>query len=218
MFVRNYYRARAAYQVDLNKNILGYYNSSSDFSLPKLTTVDGTVPTKYYSTNYLNSSFVPSFYYSTWREAMVNRYPSIDVSSPIVSTGTNSIIYKPFNQAVFFGTGSTAPTIDDYRLAGDTVTGYTSSHTYKDEYAEDGTFAKRTATYTITNNNAEPVTIGEIGIFICAVWTTGYSSNKYIYTTYPYLLERTVLESPITIPAGGVGQVTYSITENYLEP
>lgn len=218
MFVRNFYRVRAAYQVAKQRELLGYYNSSRDFSLPKFTTVDGTVPTKYYDVGYLNSSFVPSFDYSTWISAMLNISPSIDVSSPIVSTGTNPTSYKPFSQAVFFGTGSISPTIDDYRLSGDTVTGYTSSNYSKDEYAEDGTFAKRTITYTITNNNTEPVTIGEIGIFICATWTTSRSSDKYIYTTYPYLLERTVLESPITIPAGGVGQVTYSITENYLEP
>ena len=47
---------------------------------------------------------------------------------------------------------------------------------------------------------------------------TAYTGNS-IYTTYPYLIERTVLESPITIPAnGGVGQVTYKIRMDYPVP
>lgn len=56
---------------------------------------------------------------------------------------------------------------------------------------------------TITNNNETDITIGEVGI----VYQTGSS--------YSVLFERTVLESPITIPAGGVGQVTYTIRMNY---
>lgn len=204
MFVRNWYKARAAEIADKYIEILG-----SESNYPKLVSVDGTTPSQKYSGKYQS---VPG--YTSWQNAMKYAKFDCDVSAPIEQSSSSS---RPFDCRTFFGSGTTTPTIDDYRLEGAIAMNCTESHVVETSYAEDGTSATRKITYTITNNNDEPITIGEIGIFVCACWQTNYSGNKK-YTAYPYLYERTVLESPITIPAGGVGQVTYSITENYLEP
>lgn len=104
---------------------------------------------------------------------------------------------------VCFGSGTTPATEDDYCMEGDLFTNYTYSQTY--EYGNGSVTYK----YTLTNNGDEPFTIGEIGIVTnvtsaVAGNTTGYRSMV--------LLERTVLESPITIPAnGGVGQIAYTL-------
>lgn len=96
-----------------------------------------------------------------------------------------------------FGSGTTPPTKDDYCLEndiGDSVTlssqGSTSV-TVTDDYVE------YSATFGITAK--ETVAISEVGLFM----------SNYV------MVERTVLETPITIPAGQSKQVTYTIRMNY---
>lgn len=107
---------------------------------------------------------------------------------------------------VVLGTGTTAPTLDDYALSGNLVNTYTYSATIKNESDENG--LTTTALYTITNTGTSAITIGEIGLI--ADLTTNSSS-----ATYKGLLERTVLDTPLTIEPGGVGQLTYAIRFNY---
>lgn len=92
---------------------------------------------------------------------------------------------------VVFGEGTEPPTYEDYKLSGTPITGInaTVTNNNKNEATE------LEYVYTITNGNSEAITIAEIGIV-----TSGY-----------YLLERSLLDTPITIPAGGIGQVTYRI-------
>ena len=100
-----------------------------------------------------------------------------------------------YKAGVVLGTGDTAPTLYDYKLAGRVVTGFTYSYTVTSGKDENGSWAK--AKYTITNNNTAAVTIKEIGIM---------GGNTVC------LLERTVLEVPITIEGGGgVGQIEYTV-------
>ena len=63
------------------------------------------------------------------------------------------------------------------------------------------------AVYTITNNNAEEITIREVALHVLFYRTTSGSTNGCV-------IDRTVLDTPVTIPAGGVGQVEYTITFN----
>ena len=64
-----------------------------------------------------------------------------------------------------------------------------------------------TATYTITNNGSEAVTIAEVAI-MARILTDANGSNA---AATLQLWERTVLDYPVTIPAGGIGQVTYTV-------
>lgn len=113
---------------------------------------------------------------------------------------------------VLFGTGNTAPTIDDITLSGDPIDNTkisvktTKQFNYAESYFEIG------AVFTITNNGDSNITIGEIGIFNYFHTLEKQYGATY---TYPYMIERTVLENPITIAPGGVGQVTYTIRTNY---
>lgn len=104
------------------------------------------------------------------------------------------------------GTGTTAPTVDDYFLSGDVITTFTSSVNITTEDTEDGSII--TALYTITNTGDSAFTVGEIGLLGTA--KSGQNDPKY-----RVLFERTVLDSPVTIEPGGVGQVTYTIRMNY---
>lgn len=109
------------------------------------------------------------------------------------------------NGGVVLGTGRNAPTLEDYALFGELITGYTYSSSVSNVVDETG--QSITATYTITNNNDMAFTIGEVGI-IASFTSSATASNKA-------LLERTVLEEPLTIQPGGVGVLTYTIRMNY---
>ena len=106
---------------------------------------------------------------------------------------------------VYFGTGTTPPTMDDYKLTGDVFTSH-STVTSVTAVHEDAS-STITAQYTVCNTGTADVTIGEIGL----VSTIYQGSSGFGYM----MIERTVLDAPVTIPAGGVGQVTYTIRMNY---
>ena len=107
---------------------------------------------------------------------------------------------------VIIGSGTTPPTIDDYKLENRiTLSGITSSGSVSTT-SDDGGITL-ISVLTIANNSGQEITIGECGIF---------TNNGSTGDAYCALIERTVLESPITIPAGGVGQVTYTIRMNHI--
>lgn len=64
-----------------------------------------------------------------------------------------------------------------------------------------------TSTITVTNNNNTTISIGEIG-----VWTT--IDNNGGTLAGRCLLERTVLDAPVVIPAGSIGVIDYTISAN----
>lgn len=111
---------------------------------------------------------------------------------------------------VLIGTGTTPPTIDDYKLSGEIISNFTYSSALSIEETDGGFTA--TVLFTITNTGSEAFTIGEIGMITNA--DKQYSSKAS--ETYKYLIERTVLDEPLTIEAGGVGLLTYTI--NYTFP
>ena len=108
-------------------------------------------------------------------------------------------------QGVLFGTGDTPASLDDYKLAGDVIQNIAASISKTYSYSEAQPSLK--AVYTITNNNAAAITIKEVALN--AQFT--YSSNG---NASGCVIDRTVLDTPVTIPAGGVGQVEYTITIN----
>ena len=107
---------------------------------------------------------------------------------------------------LYFGNGAEPPTLDDYKLAGDVVSGFSVTKITTSEY--DGASAARTNVYTIANTSSTEITISEIGL-VGYAWNSATSNNGHA------LFDRTVLDEPVTIPAGGVGQVTYTIRMNY---
>lgn len=102
---------------------------------------------------------------------------------------------------VVFGTGDKAVAFDDYRLSSDQITTLSGSGTVNCSFDDTGFTAS--SLLTVTNNGSTDVTIREIGLVMQA------TGNWY------YLVDRTILDSPLTVPAGGIGQVVYTIRMNY---
>ena len=107
---------------------------------------------------------------------------------------------------VSFGTGTTPATASDYCL--ESILGTTqisASVPSTVSYSRVDTYEEYSVTFGVTNETADAITISEVGLPI-------YSNNS----PYPYVLvDRTVLDTPITIPAGQSKQITYTIRFNY---
>lgn len=109
---------------------------------------------------------------------------------------------------VAFGTGNAVPAYSDYKFSGNAIDLKTAGLTVTTNVTvtRDGDSAVSTAVYTIINNGTAAVTIGEIGI---AIKVAG-SANTQSGSGYA-LIEKTALDDPVTIPAGEVGKITYTI-------
>lgn len=99
---------------------------------------------------------------------------------------------------IYLGTGNVTPTIDDYKLSGELVTGLTSQG--KSTTANNNSI---TFSAIATNNTESPVTIKEIGL-------GGYYTGT---TPCVFLLTRDVLTTPVTLNVGD--SKTFSITIDF---
>lgn len=106
-------------------------------------------------------------------------------------------------RGIVFGEDNTEEDGNSHKLISPITSGLSFSEVSVSNDNEDGSVTC-TKTITVTNGNASPITIGEIGLV--GSLTTGSSNYSVI------LIDRTPLESPVTIPAGGIGVITYSIT------
>lgn len=99
---------------------------------------------------------------------------------------------------IYLGTGNVTPTIDDYKLSGELVTGLKSQEQSTTANNNSITFSA-----IATNNTESPVTIKEIGL-------GGYFTGD---TPCVILLTRDVLATPVTLNTGD--SKTFSITIDF---
>ena len=108
---------------------------------------------------------------------------------------------------VSFGTGTTPATMSDYSIESD-LGGTQISVSYPDSvsYSRDNTFDMYSVGFGITNKTSDAITISEVGLII---GTTSGSSE------YAVLVDRTVLDAPVTIPPHETKHIAYTIRFNY---
>lgn len=140
-----------------------------------------------------------------------------DVSGTIYdayyAAGNSDWLFAPFRfssvqtsqkgQGVVFGTGNTAPTVDDYCLSGGVITTLSKVATVNTVSIIDGSLCVKQA-ITVSNSGTATVTICEMGLVAVAYRSSSYSC--YV------LLDRTVLNEPLTLAPGEQGVVTYTFT------
>ena len=107
-------------------------------------------------------------------------------------------------KGVSFGIGTTPATTSDYCL--ESILGSTQisvSVPSAVSYSRGDAFDEYSVSFGVTNKTAEAITISEVGLIASP------SSTNYV------LVDRTVLDAPVTIPAGQSKQITYTIRFNY---
>lgn len=108
---------------------------------------------------------------------------------------------------VYFGSGSTPPTEDDYTLEAPISSGLSSVQTSLAECV-DCSYIERAA--IVKNTSAADITIREIGFFGVTVADGNSDSTNWLF-----LIDRTVLDEPITIPPGEVRTLTVRVENTF---
>lgn len=126
----------------------------------------------------------------------------------LAPTGDFTLDNFYYGSMIFVGSGTTAPTSDDYKLESPCVYSDSGLHVvniaqaYKEEYK-----TNRVVTITVRNNSLEDITVSEMGWFIAAsVDNSIDQTGEY----YRMMLAREVFE-PVTIKPGEVRAFTMSI-------
>lgn len=130
----------------------------------------------------------------------ISRSYYLPVSSPAYNGANGSITGSSARFAAAYGTGTTAPTIDDYQLSGNLISGLQYSMTNIDVNANGITFS-----HSITNSNSVSVTINEIAF--CIMGTSGSASACVMLT-------RDVLTEPIVLGPNEQRNVSIFIDSN----
>ena len=112
---------------------------------------------------------------------------------------------------VSFGTGTTPSTASDYflkNILGDTQISVSVPSAVS--FSRFDTYDEYSVTFGVTNITAEAITISEVGL-TAIPYSYISSTNIFKYA----LVDRTVLNTPVTIPAGESKQITYTFRFNY---
>ena len=121
----------------------------------------------------------------------------------------NSWSKSTIMSGVSFGTGTTPATVSDYFLESIlTETQINVSTPSSVSFNKFDTYEEYTVTFGVTNKTADAITISEMGL-------TAIPYSPYSGTPYYVLVDHTVLDTPVTIPAGQSKQITYTIRFNY---
>lgn len=130
-------------------------------------------------------------------------------SSDMVFSCMSSFTSSATGSGVMIGTGTTPATAGDYKLEAQITTGVTFSGTTNVSYNIDDDGYSMFTTGGVKNTGTEPIAVSEVGL-VCRLYYGTSSSNLC-----NVLLDRTVLEEPITINPGETKQLTYTIRMNY---
>ena len=110
-------------------------------------------------------------------------------------------------RGVSFGTGTTPATVSDHHLESgldNTKINVTSPSAVV--FSQGDTFDEYSVSFGVTNITANDITISEVALYSCA------SDSSY---TYSFLVDRTTLDAPVTIPANETKHIAYTIRFNY---
>jgi hypothetical protein len=107
---------------------------------------------------------------------------------------------------VYFGSGSTPATREDYKLESPIESGLSITNPSSLVWLEtDGGNCSAVADFVLRNTSGAKIVVREVG-FVSAL----IRQNDGDF--YPCLFERTVLDNPVTIPAGEAKLIEYKVT------
>ena len=170
MVTRNFYNA-VVHQLVANS-----LSNLTNFKL-NMTKTDGTKPDEYNTVN--------AFPYTL--NNVVYQAPTID---QITGSFSSSI-----GKTLFIGSGTTPPTIDDYKLENQITTGFSASITGSSSIDAIYSSGQFTITLTIVNTQTENLVISELGYCVYGI----------------FLYDRIVLDTPITIAPGATKTIEYRL-------
>lgn len=112
------------------------------------------------------------------------------------------------NAGFHFGSGTTTPTENDYKLESDITSGISVVLNASARYSSPK--PHMTFTFTITNTGSSNVTINEIGIVTASIQCCT-SSSATSASSANVLIDRTLLDTPLTIAPSSTAALEYTV-------
>lgn len=140
----------------------------------------------------MNYDGVPTLF-TAYNSSYVTRVFPGDADILKISISDNVSVY-----GIVFGDGTVAPSPNDYKMSGNNINSSLEKLSTVKTATLDGDTQHFSFVFTLRNNSSASLTISEVGWF-------GYAN-------FPMMLDRTLLATPVTIPAGEVGTVKYTIS------
>ena len=103
------------------------------------------------------------------------------------------------SNGIIVGSGNTTPTENDYQLDSQILSGLSVTSSFV-RYGGEGTKIGYVGNYMITNSSNEDITIKEYG-YQLHKYQQRKNGSSIAVGQFPILLSRSVLETPVTIPA-----------------
>lgn len=114
---------------------------------------------------------------------------------------------------VYFGSGSTPATKDDYKLESLITSGLSITESSLYWAGDDNDEYSVSVDYILHNKSSDEINIYEIGAVSFIPNIANTSANNQALS-YPFLWERTVLTVPVTLAPGESKLITYKLTLN----
>lgn len=114
------------------------------------------------------------------------------------------------NAGFHFGSGTTAPTENDYKMQTDITSGLNIILNSSERGVESG-IPYMAFTFTLTNTSSANITISEMG-YVTGNASCCTSSTGTTATNNNVLFDRTLLDTPLTIAPSETAAITYTIT------
>ena len=136
-------------------------------------------------------------------------YASCYSSNNFPHSVTTSVSFSSSSPGIHVGTGDTAATEDDYKLETQITSGM-SAGSATPTYNVDGSGNPYLEyLFTLTNTTSSDIVVREIGYVqsLRVANTQGGSANTSAY----FLFDRTVLDTPVTVPANDSAAIKYRL-------
>lgn len=112
------------------------------------------------------------------------------------------------NAGIHIGSGSSPEAVTDYALESVIASGFTGSYSIGERADANGN-PQLELIMTITNTGSEDITVSEVGYYQNVYYANSPSGDGN--TQQPIMLDRTLLNTPVTIPAGESAAITYRL-------
>lgn len=121
-----------------------------------------------------------------------------------------TIQYNATNAGFHFGSGTTAPTENDYKMQTDITSGVSIILNTSERGIDSGVLYMA-YTFTVTNNSSANITIAEMG-YVTGNASCCNSASATSASNNNVLIDRTLLDTPLTIAPRETAAITYKIT------
>ena len=121
----------------------------------------------------------------------------------------STVSFATASPGIQVGTGNTAPTEDDFRLASQITSGMTATSPTMTRNLDNDGNPYLEFVFVLSNSTGNDITVSEVG-YVQYLYSAS-SQGGMDSSLSAYMLDRTVLSTPVTVPANDSAAIKYTL-------